>query len=196
MNILTVSHYFNSNGAGVEIVAGLIRAQLQKRGCNVRWLAARVDNGVSYSYPPDKDCVAIPMWDGIRAATDLAWPIPPPSSFGEFHREVEHADIIHLHEPFYPACQMAFWLAMLSHKPLVITQHIADMPVAGFMRRNAVTLANLLLTRPAHRLAKSVVFVSERSRRLFYTSAKGKDALIYNGCDTFLLHCVKDAERE
>lgn len=150
----------------------------------MRWIAADASNQVTRSKPSDSDCVAISMWDGIRVASDLAWPIPSPFSLGVFWREVKRADVIHLHEPFYPACQIAYWFAIIQRKPVVITQHIADMPVAGRLRKQAVALANFFFTRPAHAGAAKVVFYSARSRAFFESSCRRKDILIHNGCDT------------
>ncbi len=193
MRILTVSHYFESNGAGLEIVAAKIRDKLRRQGISIRWIAARTKNSVTNSFPSDKDCVAIPMWDGIRQWTDLAWPLPSPLSLREFWREVRKADLVHLHEPFYPACQIAYWLAKICRKPVVITQHIADMPTAGRFRKAAVDLANALLTRPAHRGARRVVYYSDRSRRYFRLSSGDKDVLIHNGCDSEIFQCPEPA---
>lgn len=190
MKILTVSHYFESNGAGVEIIASKIRKQLRKDGVTVRWMAAYSKNKVTCSEPSDDDCVAIPMWDGIRVATDLAWPIPSPFGLHVFWREVRDADMVHLHEPFYPACQIAYWFARVLRKPVVITQHIADMPVAGRLRKQAVALANAVFTRPAHRGAAKVIFYSTRSREFFRSSVEGKNQLIHNGCDSEVFRCV------
>jgi len=196
MRILTVTHYFDSNGAGVEIIAGKIRQELISHGHQVTWLAALAHNSITHSEPPDSECVALPAWDGIRVATDLAWPIPSPFSLAQIRRQVKAAEIIHLHEAFYPACQLTLHLARWYKKPIVITQHIADMPVAGKLRRPAVALANAVFTRPAHYQADRVVFISERSRAFFSSSAKGKDFLIYNGCDSSVFQPLPDSNRQ
>ncbi|MEX1117406.1 MAG: glycosyltransferase family 4 protein [Terrimicrobiaceae bacterium] len=188
MRILTVSHYFDSNRAGVELIAAKIRQQLQSHGHSVRWVAAAAKTAITCSTPSDKDCIAIPMWDGIRTATDLAWPIPSPLAVFKISLEIKAAELVHLHEPFYPACQMALYLACCHHKPVVITQHIADMPVAGQCRKVAVDIANALLTRPAHHFANRIVFYSARSRDYFANSSQGKNVMIYNGCNSSVFH--------
>jgi len=193
VRILTVSHYFNSNGSGVEIIAAKIRGMLQEQGISVRWIAAQAKNSVTDSYPSDKDCVGIPMWDGIREKTDLAWPIPSPMALPTFYQEVRAADLVHLHEPFYPACQLAYWFAKLLGKPVIITQHIADMP-AGRLRSVAVSLANEFLTRPVHCGAKKIVYYSDRTRQYFGLVADKKDVLILNGCDTEVFRCPEPEE--
>lgn len=196
MRILTVTHYFESNGAGVEIIAAKIRQQLRQHGHQLPWIAARAHNTVTRSEPSDPECVALPMWDGIRVATDLAWPIPSPFAFNQVWQEVRTADLVHLHEPFYPACQLALHAARLLKKPVVITQHIADMPVAGRLRGPAVAMANAVMTRPAHHQARRVVFYSERSRAFFASSVRGKDVLIHNGCDAEIFLPIGDADRK
>ena len=157
-------------------------------GLSVRWLSTKACNSVTRSLPTRGDEIGIPSWDGIREATDLAFPLFAPWQAVSIVREVRNADIVHLHESFYPINQAALWAAVLLRRPVVITQHIADMPVAGILRGNAVRLANVVMTRPAFAVADRVVFYSRRTQAHFKELSTGKDVFIWNGCDTEVFH--------
>jgi glycosyltransferase involved in cell wall biosynthesis len=192
--VLTVTHYFATNGYGIETIALRLNEQLRARGYHVRWLASSAQNSVTRSLPSDEDDVGIPSWDGIREATDLGWPLFGPWQLPRIAREVRRADVVHLHEAFFPVNQAALWLAVIFRRPVVITQHIADMPISGLLRGNAVRLANLVMTRPAFALADRIVYYSRRTQAHFAHLSRGKDAFVWNGCDSELFQPVSPEE--
>ncbi len=194
MRVLVVTHYFATNGYGIESIAARLNGLLRARGYRVRWLAATAQNSVTRSLPTDDDEVGIPSWDGIRQATDLGWPLFAPWHLPRIVREVRKADIVHLHEAFFPLHQVVLWIAVLLRRPIVITQHIADMPIAGVLRGNAVRLANVVLTRPAFARASRIVYYSRRTQAYFAHLSRGKDAFVWNGCDAELFHPVAHQE--
>jgi phosphatidylinositol alpha-1,6-mannosyltransferase len=190
VRVLVVTHYFATNGYGIEGIAAKLNELLRARGCSVRWLAATAQNRVTRSFPSCDDEIGVPCWDGIRQATDLAWPLFAPWRLPRIVREVRRADVVHLHEAFFPLNQAVLWIAVLLRRPIVITQHIADMPIGGVMRGNAVRLANLLMTRPAFAFANRVVYYSRRTQAHLAHLSRGKDSFIANGCDTERFHPV------
>ncbi len=195
MKILIVTHYFASNNCGIEIIAKHIRDGLLAKGNEVRWIAASVQNSISYSVPENEEELGIPAWDIIRVKWDLAFPLFSPHHIIRIWKEVSQSDVIHLHEAFFPLNQVVLWIAFLLRKPVVITQHIADMPVKGILRGRAVALANLLMTRPAFALAERICFYSERTRAHFAAWTKNKGCFIRNGCDHRLFHPVSETQR-
>jgi glycosyltransferase involved in cell wall biosynthesis len=194
IRVLAVSHYFATNGFGVERIAAKVIELLRARGLRVRWLATTVENRFTRSIPTREDEIGIPSWDGIRDATDLAFPLFAPWRAVRIVREVRNSDVVHLHEAFYPLNQVALWSAVLLRRPIMITQHIADMPVRGVLRGNAVRLANLVMTRPAFAVADRVVYYSRRTQAHFQKLSSGKDVFIWNGCDITLFHPVTRGE--
>ena len=183
IRVLVATHYFATNGYGIEILAARINELLRARGFRIRWIAATARNRVTQSFPSGENEIGIPSWDFIRAATDLAWPLFAPWWLPRIVREVRLADVVHIHEGFYPLNQAVLWIARLFGRPVVITQHIADMPIAGVLRGNAVRLANLVMTRPAFALADRIVYYSRRTQAHFARFSRGKDAFVANGCD-------------
>ena len=194
IRVLAVSHYFATNGYGIESIAARINQLLRARGYSVRWLAATAENRVTRSLPSGEYEVGIPSWDGIREATDLGWPLFGPWQLPRIVREVRKADVVHLHEAFFPLNQAVLWIAVLLRRPIVITQHIADMPIAGVLRGNLVRLANLVMTRPAFACADRVVYYSRRTQAHFAQLSRGKDVFVANGCDAELFHPVAHEE--
>lgn len=189
--MLVVSHYFATNGYGIEMIAAKLNELLRVRGFRVRWLAATAHNRVTRSLPSTENEIGIQSWDQIRQSTDLAWPLFAPWRLPQIVREVRKADVIHLHEAFYPLNQVVLWTAVILGRPVVITQHIADMPIAGVLRGNAVRLANLVMTRPAFARADRVVYYSRRTQAHFVHLSRGKDTFVWNGCDAELFHPVE-----
>ena len=49
--ILCVTHYFATNGYGIESVAAKLNEVLRARGCRVRWIASSAENRVTRSHP-------------------------------------------------------------------------------------------------------------------------------------------------
>ena len=192
-----MTHYFATSETfvnGIGNIAAKINEQLRAHGFGVRWLASEAENRVTQSRAIGDDEVGIPSWDGIREATDLAFPIFAPWRLVRIVREVRKADVVHLHEAFYPVNQAVMWSAIIFRRPIVITQHIADMPIAGAIRGNAVRLANLLMTRPAFAFAARVVYYSRRTHSHFAHLSRGKDVFIENGCDADLFLPVEREE--
>lgn len=192
--MLVVTHYFATNGSGIEIIAAKVNALLRVRGFRVRWIASTAKNRVTCSLASSDHEVGVPSWDGIRQSTDLAWPLFAPWRLPQIVREVRNADVVHLHEAFFPLNQAVLWIAAFLGRPIVITQHIADMPIAGMLRGNVVRLANLVMTRPAFRLADRLVFYSRRTHAYFEHLSRGKDVFVWNGCDGELFHPVTHEE--
>jgi glycosyltransferase involved in cell wall biosynthesis len=194
VRVLTVTHYFATNGYGIEGIAAKLNDLLRARGFPVRWLASRAVNRVTRSLPSGPHEIGIPSWDGIREATDLAWPLFGPWQLPRIAREVRRAEVVHLHEAFFPINQVVLWLAVFFRRPIVITQHIADMPIGSALRGNAVRLANLVMTRPAFARATRIVYYSRRTQEHFTHLSRGKDAFVWNGCDSDLFQPVSQDE--
>ncbi len=186
MRVLCVTHYFSTNGGGIEIVADRLRGHLRARGWRVRWLACSAGSRVTDSRPIDDDCIAVPAWDGVRLLTDLSFPIFGPGQLRVVWREVREADVVHLHEPYFPLNQAVLIVAQLLGRPVLLTQHIADMPIRGLVRGRAVGLANWLLGRPAYALSERIVCVGRRTAAQFASWAPERLTVIYNGCDSGL----------
>lgn len=188
IRVLVVTHYFATNGYGIEILASRYNQLLRARGFHVRWLGSIARNRVTRSEPSGEHEVGVPCWDGIRQATDLSWPMFGPWWLPRIAKEVRAADVVHLHEAFYPLTQAAFWFARLFRRPIVITQHISDMPISGALRGHAVRVANFLMTQRAHALADRVVYNNRRTQAHLARFSRGKDAFVASGCDADLFH--------
>ncbi len=122
----------------------------------------------------------------------IPYPIWMLSAFRRILKEVRHADIIHLHDYLYMGNIIAFVLAKIYRKPIVITQHIGLIPYKNIFLKNLLALLNRTIGSLMLSLAEQVVFISEEVRQYFikYTAFVHLPLLIANGVETAIFHPV------
>ena len=184
MNILMVSHYFDSHRGGVEIVAGQLARAFTRLGHRVTWAACDSDR------PPGdratcERAVPLPANNLLERRTGIPYPLPLPTAVGRLAREVRAADAVLVQDGFYLPCLLAQRCARQVGKPAVLVQHIGTVPYNNPILRLAMQLLSRLLTRPALAAADQVVFISELTRRHFATLRFRRPPLVlFNGVDT------------
>ncbi len=184
MKVLFLSHHFESQGGGIELVVGRLARELSARGVEVRWAATRQrrDTGLA------SDSIArVPMhsFNLVERLTGLPYPIWTPTSYPALVRAVRWADVIHVHDAIYFGSQLAGAYARRHGKPLVLTQHVGAIPFRSRTYRFLHWLANRCFSEPALRRADRVVFVSDRVRSEFADIPfRAEPVTIYNGVDT------------
>lgn len=180
MKVLQVSAYYASRGGGIEIVAQNLARALQQRGHELRWAATNLEESLPADIP------SVPM-DGsnlIEEKLRFPYPLWRLSAMRRLREAVAWADVVHIHDTLYLGCQGAFWAAGAEDKPVVLTQHIGEVPYEQRILRSTMRAANWLFAQPALKLAHVVVFISETVRRHFGNWAgSGRTALVYNGVD-------------
>jgi glycosyltransferase involved in cell wall biosynthesis len=186
LNILTVSHFFESHGGGIERVAGRLVRQFAATGHGATWAAS--------------DCDAAPTADGFTAVeltcanpterlTGLPMPLPSPTGLRRLRAAVDACDVVILHDALYATSLAAFVLARRADKPTIVVQHIASIPFRSRFLRSIMTLANELVTAPVLRVADQVVFISDLVRRdLAHLPLRRPARLLFNGVEPALFH--------
>ncbi len=164
IKLLTVSNFFDSHRGGLEIVAGRLARELSVRGFEVTWLAsdttpAPADAGLR--------CVAARVWNVAERRLGVPWPVLSPGSIARLWREVKAADAVLLHDALYMASVVTFLAAKAHRRPLVIVQHIGQIPYRSPVLRGLMALANRLVAAPVLSGADQVVFISEFVRTYF-----------------------------
>jgi glycosyltransferase involved in cell wall biosynthesis len=184
LNILTVSHFFESHGGGIERVAGWLVRQFAAAGHGAAWAAS--------------DCDAAPAADGFTAVelacanpterlTGLPMPLPSPTGLRRLRAAVDACDVVILHDALYATSLAAFVLARRADKPTIVIQHIAAIPFRSRFLRSMIKLANELVTAPVLRVADQVVFISDSVRRdLAHLPLRRPARLLFNGVDSAL----------
>ena len=182
LRLLTVSNFFDSHRGGLEIVAGRLARELAGRGFEVTWMA-------SDTTPAPDDarltCVAARVWNVAERRLGVPWPVLSPGSVMRLWREVKAADAVLLHDALYMASVATFLAAKAHRRPLVIIQHIGQIPYRSPLLRGLMALANRIVAAPVLSGASQVVFISEFVRTYFgRLRFAAPPRLIFNGVDT------------
>jgi len=196
MNLLMASSYFESHRGGIEVVVGQLARELHAVGTSVAWLAS--DATMSPPLPgPCGRPIAIHALNATERLLGIPFPIPGIAALRTICKEVDHSDIVLLHDALYPSNIAAFLFARWARKPVVLTQHIASVPYRNSLLRGLMRVLNRVITRPLLASANQVVFISEVTAGAFAdVSYRNPPRLIFNGVDTDIYRpTVNAAER-
>ena len=181
MKVLLATAYFDSHRGGIEIVAGRLARELQRRGTDVTWLATDAT-------PPDADGIrtlAVAAWNVAERRLGFPLPLPGPAAVTAIWRAVLATDVVLLHDSLYPTNVVAMLAARRHGKPVVLVQHIAAVPYSNPVLRLVMRAANALIARPMLAAADQVVFISDTVVQHFAdVQFKAPPRLIFNGVDT------------
>jgi glycosyltransferase involved in cell wall biosynthesis len=164
MRILASSNYFPEHVGGIERVAGDLVHALRGRGHTVQWVAAEPSD---YPHRGNAEDAPIPAWNVTERRLGFPYPLPDPRYRRALGEIVEASDVVHLHDCLYATNLMLFRMALKMGRPVVITQHVTEVPYRRWLVRSIQGEAYRLLTEPMLARADRVVFVSERVRARF-----------------------------
>jgi len=192
MRILTVTHFFEQHGGGIERVAGQLSRAFQAADHDASWAASGLPT-------PPLTCISLPSWNGIERSTGIPMPIPGPRGLARLWRAVGCSDGVVIHDTLYLTSMAAMLAARLQHKPIVLIQHIGSLPVRNRLVRGAVMLGNRLVSRTMMSAANRVLFISATTMASFDgLNLRAPARLIFNGVDPLLFrpsHIPRDAFR-
>ncbi len=124
LKILVVSSFMPPHLGGLELVAAGLVDGLRDRGHHVRWMAS------ADPLPAKKegDLLRVSAFNGFENWASVPLPIWGPSALRVLHKECRWADVVQVHDCIYPTTWAAVTAAKAHHKPILITQHIAEVP--------------------------------------------------------------------
>jgi len=194
--VLMVSNFFDTHRGGLEIVAGQMARGLAERDLAVTWLAADTTPPPRVSTVSPLAYVTLRMWNLTERRLGAPFPLFGPIGAWRLFRAVGDADAVILHDSVYPSSMATYLSARLLRKPLIVVQHIGDVPFHNAVMRGLMRLANRWIARPILARADQVVFISDVVRGFF----KGVNfvrppALIFNGVDTTVFRPAGDGEK-
>lgn len=165
--LLLVTHYYAAHRGGVELVAeALARRLCTDHGWHVVWMAS--DSDASPLDPP-AELTAVPAracnWTEKRLG--FPWPIWSPVALRSLWQAVGAADVVHLHDALYFGNAFAWGFARLRRVPVMVTQHVGNVPYRSFALRTLHRVANRTLGRMILSTAQHVVFISPAVRDEF-----------------------------
>lgn len=184
MKILVVGNYFYPEHiGGVEIVTNNLVKQYRELGHQVRWTAANVPPRLRGENPDD---VPIRSWNISEKQFGIPFPIPYPDAFVKLYRSLRWCDVVHLHDCLYPITMLAFLVAKVTGKAILITQHTQLIPYESRLKLWLQSLAMRTIGSAMHRFADHSVFISDNTRDHlpFVTNRIKSYSVIRNGVDT------------
>lgn len=195
MRIVEAGNYFPEHPGGIETVTRDLVMTLRRRGHQVSWVAADV---APRRHRGGDDDIAVPAWNILERRAGFPYPLPSPGVLRRLRSVVAAADVIHIHDCIYPLNAMLYALAKQTARPLLLTQHVADVPYAGTVRPALQRSAYRSVVRPMLRRADAVTFVSDTVRRRFAPAVRPGQcvAFIENGIDLSLFPERTAASRE
>jgi glycosyltransferase involved in cell wall biosynthesis len=191
VKLLTISPYFESHRGGVEIVAGRLARELADRGLDVTWLASDVSpaSGAPAS-------VGLGVWNIAERRLGIPYPLPTPRSIAAIVRQVRSVDAVLVHDSLYATSVVAVLAARWSRRPILLVQHIGQIPYRNRVARSIMALANTIVARTVLRSVDQVVFISDTTAQFFSRVRLRRPALmIYNGVDTEVFRPAQGDER-
>jgi len=184
-DMLMVSAFHASHGGGIEAVAGKIVEQLASDGMKVSWISGHNGKTIVSKIQSGVDITICHQIDFIEPRFGLPLPIWTPHSLWVLWKSISKANIIHLHDYLYIPCIAAMLFSRLQRKPVVLTQHIGELPLSSIRIRNLITLLNRTLGRWMLGSAQQTVFIAQPVMDFFSTVIpfSRPPKLIPNGVD-------------
>jgi alpha-maltose-1-phosphate synthase len=185
MRILTVSHFFEDHGGGIERVAGHLCRQFARLGAEAVWAASDCDN----ASVGEVEIVPLECINPTEKLTGLPMPVPGARAVRTLRREIRRCDVVIVHDALYVTSIAALLMAKIYSKRVVLIQHIAGIPFSSRILRVVMAFANAVVTRPMLWVADVRVFISDTVRHdLLGPAPRLPYELLFNGVDGAIFH--------
>ena len=187
LRVLMVSAFFSTHGVGIEVVAGRLAETLCSRWrAKVHWFAGGpIDELPSSPLPAGLAVERADSFDPLERRVGLPFPTWSARSIARLRRRVREADVVHVHDYLYISSLAAILFARIAAKPVVLTQHIGEIPFQSRSARRALAILNRTVGRWALAAADQVVFVGKPVQEYFtrFVRFRVPPQLISNGVD-------------
>jgi glycosyltransferase involved in cell wall biosynthesis len=193
MRLLTVTHFYETHGGGIERVAGRLNRHLAALGHETLWAASDGD-----PLPEGHTARVVPLAcnNVVERISGLPMPIPGPASLRRLRAAVRESDAVIVHDGLYVTSVAALRAAHKAGKPVLLVQHIAAIPFRSTLLRGAMGAANWAITAPMLKAADQVVFISETTKGHFAQIRFRRPPLtIFNGVDTDIFRPAAPGEK-
>ncbi|TNV57794.1 glycosyltransferase family 4 protein [Corallococcus exiguus] len=129
MRILEVSNFMPPHPGGIEIMVETLFQGLRERGHDVRWIS-----GATPEPPGVSDArVRVAAWNWLERNLHVPMPVWAPSGWRQLDALVREVDVVHAHDCLYLSSAMTAALCRRHRKPLLITQHVGEVPYGGVL---------------------------------------------------------------
>ncbi|HEX4791588.1 MAG TPA: glycosyltransferase family 4 protein [Actinospica sp.] len=183
LRVLLVCHYYPPHVGGIETVVQSEAERLVARGHDVTVLTSGTPgvvwegNGVSV--------VRVASWDVLEQRFDAPFPIFSPRLLLEAARLSRWAHVVHVHDCFYLSSWSAALWAVLTRRPLVLSQHVAVVEHPSALISTVQRLVYGTIGRMLIRRARTVFVINELVGAFVagLGAAFGKVEILSNGVD-------------
>lgn len=185
MRITLVTHYYPAHRGGVERIAGQLAARLAASGnARIRWHASDCDPAPEPA--PGVTPVPAGSWNLAERRLGFPYPLWSPAALVRLARQCRDTDVVHLHDCLYLGNLVACAAARIARRPVLVTQHVGEVPYRNRLLHSLQRLANRVLGAWVLGSAHQVVFESEAVRRYFsrFVRFRAPSVLVENGVDT------------
>lgn len=195
MHIVCVTHYYPSREGGIEKVAYEINRRLAEQGHQVEWFASKDEKAgfdiINLHHRPVKAIAFLEKFIGIPL------PIWISGDVLKLWSSIHACDIVHVHDFIYPGSMLSMAFARYCGKPVILTQHIGDIPYKSRMLRLLLSMMNRLFAKAILQSASRVAFISNSVERFYRSFCEFKSPPVYipNGVDKTIFHAVSDISR-
>jgi D-inositol-3-phosphate glycosyltransferase len=186
--VLVVIDFFPPHVGGLEEVGRAQARSLAERGHPVTVItcAHRRDAVGEEAVPDGYRIRRVPALNFIERRWGVTFPLVSPLLLRRMLREVRRAEVVHIHDAFYPLSHVAFLACLIAGRPFHMTQHVA---VVDHPSRLVVAVQRVIYAmagRPMFRRAVSVVAYNARVRDFVvgHGAAPGRVCMQHNGIDT------------
>jgi glycosyltransferase involved in cell wall biosynthesis len=196
MKILLVTHYYNGHGGGIEVVAHQLACRLAADfGHKIVWAAS--DETAKPGCKAPYDTAPMGAFNWTEEKLGIPYPLWGPRALARIARLIRDSDLLHLHDTLYMGNVAAMCFAKRSRKPVVLTQHIAEVPYTRPALNTIMRLAYATIGRFTLEGADQVVFYSRRVLGHFAKRIRFRAEPLYipNGVDTGLFHPVGEEDQ-
>ncbi|WNG19035.1 glycosyltransferase family 4 protein [Cystobacter fuscus] len=127
MRILEVSNFMPPHPGGIEIMVDTLFQGLLRRGHDVRWIAGATPAQPGVSGPH----VRVPAWNWLERNLHVPMPVWSASGWRQLDGLIREVDVVHAHDCLYLSSSVTAALCRLHRKPLLVTQHVGEVPYGG-----------------------------------------------------------------
>jgi len=196
VRVALVTHYFPSHGGGVESVAWEIASRLAASGkAKITWYSSNTDKAPTDL--PGLRCISVSACNMIERRLGFPFPLWSISGLGQLVRGVRESDVVHLHDCLYLPNLIAWAVARLARRPVIITQHIGMIPYRNPVLRALLAGANRLFGTLLLGSAAQTFFISDAALNYFqkFVRFRSPPLRVRNGVDTDVFVTVDEQGR-
>jgi glycosyltransferase involved in cell wall biosynthesis len=181
--LLIVTHTFLPHIGGIERVVYEQGKRLMSHGFDVTVLTSKMNTPEGYVV----DGIKVLCYDSLNQAFGLGipYPIPQINSFKLFLKNVNAADLVHVHGHPYLSSLYVAKLAKHIGKPLVVTQHNTFIEYESGFWDHVEWLNDAIVGKQVLKSADKIITVSNATKRYVLSLGANpqKTSVLHNGVD-------------